>query len=71
MAVENRNDGRMMFIAIFIAFSLLISTHCFTALKHNSLGDILNDDTVNVSYFSFSRNCSKLYSELIVLCAHY
>nr|CDQ03802.1 BMA-DAF-4, isoform a [Brugia malayi] len=48
MAIKNENDGKMMFTVIFIASSLLISTHCFTALKHNSLGDILNDDTINL-----------------------
>ncbi|EJW87572.1 TKL/STKR/TYPE2 protein kinase [Wuchereria bancrofti] len=47
MAVKNENDGKM-FTVIFIASSLLISTHCFTALKHNSLGDILNDDIINL-----------------------
>uniref|UniRef100_A0A0R3S1C0 Serine/threonine-protein kinase receptor n=1 Tax=Elaeophora elaphi TaxID=1147741 RepID=A0A0R3S1C0_9BILA len=48
MVVANRSDGTMMFIVIFIASLLLISTHCFTALKHNSLGDIFNADTVNL-----------------------
>lgn len=43
-----------MFAGIFIASRLLISIHCFTALKHNSLGDILSDD--NVSYFPFFVN---------------
>uniref|UniRef100_A0A915PWU1 Serine/threonine-protein kinase receptor n=1 Tax=Setaria digitata TaxID=48799 RepID=A0A915PWU1_9BILA len=46
MAVRNRNEDRMMFIVLFIASSLLIFTHSFTALKRNSAGDIFTDDTV-------------------------
>ncbi|EFO28480.2 TKL/STKR/TYPE2 protein kinase [Loa loa] len=69
MAVENRSDGRVMFVAIFIASSLLISTQCFTALKHNSLGDILNDDTINLKESS-GRAEMKLPAKPVFLKKH-
>ncbi|KAL4003668.1 Protein kinase domain family protein [Acanthocheilonema viteae] len=69
MAVENKNDGRMMFIAIFIASRLLISTHCFTALKHNSLGDILSDDSINLKESSSGREM-KLPAKPVFLKKH-
>ncbi|VDK77112.1 unnamed protein product [Litomosoides sigmodontis] len=49
MAVGNRNDGRMILITIFITSRLPISTHCFTALKQNSIGDILGDNNLKES----------------------
>lgn len=51
MAVGNGNGGEMKLIACVTTLFLLNVARAFTVLRRNSLGDIFNDNAVDVSFF--------------------